>query len=121
MWGMATLAPPRPAEADAYGLYAEPPPKVGAGLLLRDEDSGECLLLLRRSRHNDNTWGLPGGNAEPGDGARARAEAARGAVREGHRLTRRVRPQAATCTPRRCARRWRSWARCRPCASPAAS
>ena len=25
------------------------------------------LLLLRNSKHNDNTWGLPGGNAEPGD------------------------------------------------------
>lgn len=25
------------------------------------------LLLLRNSRHNDNTWGLPGGNVEPGE------------------------------------------------------
>lgn len=28
---------------------------------------GEVLLLLRNSRHNDNTWGLPGGNVEPGE------------------------------------------------------
>lgn len=25
------------------------------------------LLLLRKSKHNDNTWGLPGGNADDAD------------------------------------------------------
>ncbi len=25
------------------------------------------LLLLRNSKHNDLTWGLPGGNSESGD------------------------------------------------------
>ena len=43
----------------------EPPEKVGAGLLLASQ--GEVLLLLRRSQHNDLTWGLPGGNREEGD------------------------------------------------------
>lgn len=28
---------------------------------------GQILLLLRNSRHNDKTWGLPGGNIEAGD------------------------------------------------------
>ena len=28
---------------------------------------GEVLLLRRASSHNDNTWGLPGGNVEEGD------------------------------------------------------
>ena len=27
----------------------------------------KVLLLLRNSKHNDSTWGLPGGNAEAGD------------------------------------------------------
>ena len=27
----------------------------------------ELLLLLRSSKHNNNTWGLPGGNVEPED------------------------------------------------------
>lgn len=27
----------------------------------------EVLLLLRSSKHNDSTWGLPGGNVELGD------------------------------------------------------
>lgn len=27
----------------------------------------DVLLLLRNSKHNDMTWGLPGGNAEAGD------------------------------------------------------
>lgn len=27
----------------------------------------EALLLLRNSRHNDKTWGLPGGNVDPGE------------------------------------------------------
>ena len=26
--------------------------------------SGHVLLLLRNSKHNDKTWGLPGGNSE---------------------------------------------------------
>ena len=36
------------------------------------------LLLLRNSKHNDMTWGLPGGNKEEGDAdglATARREA----------------------------------------------
>jgi 8-oxo-dGTP pyrophosphatase MutT (NUDIX family) len=53
--------------------------KRGAGLLLRCAASGDCLLLLRCSRHNDRTWGLPGGNAEPGDGAARAAGSASGA------------------------------------------
>jgi 8-oxo-dGTP pyrophosphatase MutT (NUDIX family) len=28
---------------------------------------GKVLLLKRSSKHNDKTWGLPGGNAEPTD------------------------------------------------------
>ena len=28
---------------------------------------GDVLLLLRNSQHNDNTWGLPGGNADGSD------------------------------------------------------
>jgi 8-oxo-dGTP pyrophosphatase MutT (NUDIX family) len=39
--------------------------KTGAGILFSCED--EVLLLLRNSKHNDNTWGLPGGNVEEGD------------------------------------------------------
>lgn len=27
----------------------------------------QVLLLLRNSKHNNNTWGLPGGNVERGD------------------------------------------------------
>eukprot|EP01024_Parvocaulis_polyphysoides_P054731 TRINITY_DN55432_c0_g1_i2.p1 TRINITY_DN55432_c0_g1~~TRINITY_DN55432_c0_g1_i2.p1 ORF type:complete len:181 (-),score=20.58 TRINITY_DN55432_c0_g1_i2:23-502(-) len=38
------------------------PEKLGAGILFCC--AGEVLLLLRRSRHNDKTWGLPGGNAD---------------------------------------------------------
>lgn len=34
-------------------------------LLCRSDQ--EVLLLLRRSKHNDNTWGLPGGNVESSD------------------------------------------------------
>ena len=29
--------------------------------------SGHVLLLLRNSKHNDKTWGLPGGNSENDD------------------------------------------------------
>eukprot|EP00976_Prorocentrum_cordatum_P117835 1196370-Prorocentrum_minimum.AAC.5 len=39
--------------------------KTGAGLLFSSGD--EILLLLRNSKHNDKTWGLPGGNVEDGD------------------------------------------------------
>lgn len=53
--------------------------KSGAGLLLRCEDA--VLLLLRNSRHNDNHWGLPGGNWEPGD-AGAQETATREATEE---------------------------------------
>eukprot|EP01023_Acetabularia_acetabulum_P000949 TRINITY_DN10354_c0_g1_i3.p3 TRINITY_DN10354_c0_g1~~TRINITY_DN10354_c0_g1_i3.p3 ORF type:complete len:154 (+),score=13.35 TRINITY_DN10354_c0_g1_i3:151-612(+) len=38
------------------------PEKLGAGVLFYC--AGEVLLLLRRSKHNDKTWGLPGGNAD---------------------------------------------------------
>ena len=27
----------------------------------------DVLLLLRKSKHNDKTWGLPGGNADKGE------------------------------------------------------
>jgi 8-oxo-dGTP pyrophosphatase MutT (NUDIX family) len=75
------------AEAPSRGLWgwgAAPPPhdKTGAGLLLRAEGSGECLLLLRRSMHNDCTWGLPGGNIEHGDGGDLRQTALREAAEE---------------------------------------
>jgi hypothetical protein len=78
---MAAGAPPA---AQGWGIGSwlqsrsasdEPVTKVGAGLLLRDSASGDCLLLLRRSLHNDNTWGLPGGNADPDDGAARRCAA----------------------------------------------
>lgn len=39
-----------------------PAAKRGAGLLLTS--GSELLLLLRNSKHNNNTWGLPGGNVE---------------------------------------------------------
>ena len=39
--------------------------KSGAGLLL--VSGGDVLLLLRNSRHNNSTWGLPGGNRDPED------------------------------------------------------
>jgi 8-oxo-dGTP pyrophosphatase MutT (NUDIX family) len=39
------------------------------------------LLLLRRSAHNDNTWGLPGGNVDATD-ASLEATAVREAVEE---------------------------------------
>eukprot|EP00892_Ulva_mutabilis_P011531 jgi/Ulvmu1/8750/UM048_0004.1 len=41
------------------------PEKVGAGLLFCCE--GDVLVLLRNSKHNNNTWGLPGGNADKED------------------------------------------------------
>mmetsp|Transcript_7840 Transcript_7840/g.14877 ORF Transcript_7840/g.14877 Transcript_7840/m.14877 type:complete len:150 (+) Transcript_7840:146-595(+) len=39
--------------------------KIGSGLLFTSGQ--EVLLLLRNSKHNDKTWGLPGGNQERGD------------------------------------------------------
>lgn len=42
-----------------------PAAKRGAGLLLTS--GSELLLLLRNSKHNNNTWGLPGGNVEDED------------------------------------------------------
>ncbi|KAK9819557.1 hypothetical protein WJX81_001897 [Elliptochloris bilobata] len=39
--------------------------KLGAGLFLVSNRS--VLLLQRRSKHNDNKWGLPGGNTEEAD------------------------------------------------------
>ena len=67
LWGLGDWFQGGGAAAEeASGEYVT---KVGAGLLLRDAASGACLLLLRRSVHNDNTWGLPGGNVDPGDGA----------------------------------------------------
>lgn len=44
-------------------------------LRLKVNDTTHVLLLLRRSKHNDNTWGLPGGNVDPEDTSlRAAAE-----------------------------------------------
>jgi ADP-ribose pyrophosphatase YjhB (NUDIX family) len=40
------------------------------------------LLLRRASKHNDNTWGLPGGNAEGADGGSLLATATREAREE---------------------------------------
>eukprot|EP00878_Enallax_costatus_P006097 GHUV01006393.1.p1 GENE.GHUV01006393.1~~GHUV01006393.1.p1 ORF type:complete len:180 (+),score=40.05 GHUV01006393.1:209-748(+) len=41
------------------------PEKIGAGLLLCC--NGQVLLLKRHSKHNDQTWALPGGNVEASD------------------------------------------------------
>lgn len=41
--------------------------KIGAGLLFWCQESGQVLLLQRRSKNNDRKWGLPGGNLEMGD------------------------------------------------------
>lgn len=41
------------------------PEKIGAGLLLHCGD--QALVLLRTSKHNNNTWGLPGGNSDASD------------------------------------------------------
>lgn len=43
----------------------ERPTKVGAGLLLCA--AGKVLLLKRNSKHNDNTWTVPGGNVDDTD------------------------------------------------------
>ena len=77
---MAT-SPPRSRMARVWpfgGGAGEPPAaervrrdKVGAGLLLTCLETGDVMLLLRNSSHNDRTWGLPGGNADEEDGARS--------------------------------------------------
>ncbi|CAL8469169.1 g8710 [Coccomyxa elongata] len=53
--------------------------KRGAGLFIVSGD--QVLLLRRNSKHNDNTWGLPGGNVETGD-AHLQATAMREATEE---------------------------------------
>eukprot|EP00775_Hariotina_reticulata_P006023 gene6021-6261_t len=52
-------------QANSPSAAAGTPEKTGAGLLLCSE--GKVLLLKRSSKHNDKTWGLPGGNVEAGD------------------------------------------------------
>jgi len=42
----------------------------------------ELLVLLRNSKHNHNTWGLPGGNADREDGGDLRQTAVREAREE---------------------------------------
>lgn len=54
--------------------------KLGAGIMLLSR--GEVLLLLRNSTHNNNTWGLPGGNADPEDGGQLAVTAQREAIEE---------------------------------------
>jgi 8-oxo-dGTP pyrophosphatase MutT (NUDIX family) len=59
--------PPPPALAFPPGVE-----KLGAGLLLcrrgpPDDAVVSILLLKRRSKHHGGAWGLPGGNAEPGE------------------------------------------------------
>lgn len=54
--------------------------KIGAGIMLLS--AGEVLLLLRNSSHNRNTWGLPGGNADPEDGGDLAVTAQREAIEE---------------------------------------
>lgn len=44
--------------------HATPQPLNSA---LPHRSGDEALLLLRNSKHNDNTWGLPGGNADDTD------------------------------------------------------
>jgi 8-oxo-dGTP pyrophosphatase MutT (NUDIX family) len=52
-------------EARTVGSSAFAAEKIGAGFLFCC--GGEVLLLLRRSKHNDKTWGLAGGNADAGE------------------------------------------------------
>lgn len=51
------------SDAPPYGVYIccslESPVICSSG--------NEVLLLLRSSKHNNNTWGLPGGNVEHED------------------------------------------------------
>jgi len=43
--------------------------KIGAGIFIMThlDNSLHALLLKRNSKHNDNTWGIPGGNADAGE------------------------------------------------------
>jgi len=41
------------------------PSKVGAGFLFCS--GGKVYLMLRNSKNNNNTWHMPGGNADPTD------------------------------------------------------
>lgn len=74
---MADEAPFAAPPAAAGGGSAEQPgagtgkrrARRGAGLVFRCAETDEVLLLLRRSKHNDRTWGVAGGNAEPGEDA----------------------------------------------------
>ncbi|KAF8070866.1 NUDT15 [Scenedesmus sp. PABB004] len=59
---------------------ADAPEKLGAGLLLCCE--GKVLLLKRSSKHNDATWGLPGGNADAADEGQLLSTATREAHEE---------------------------------------
>ncbi len=50
----------------------QPAEKLCLPAILVDSDpacrsGSELLLLLRNSKHNNNTWGLPGGNVEDDD------------------------------------------------------
>ena len=80
LFGRGEGAPPAPAAEPAAPaaplpgptFYAELAEKVGAGVLLTCQDTGDVLLLLRNSIHNNRTWGLAGGNADETDGMRAR-------------------------------------------------
>lgn len=59
------------------------PEKVGAGFLF--VSGGSALLLKRSSKHNDQAWGLPGGNMEPQDQGDLLAVATREGMEElGH-------------------------------------
>ncbi|CAG9463894.1 unnamed protein product [Pedinophyceae sp. YPF-701] len=50
------------------------PEKEGAGLLLICKERNKVLLLLRApTSGNPNTWGVPGGNIDPGETAEAAA------------------------------------------------
>lgn len=101
-----------PAHTELFDRGTPTPPatveKVGAGLLLACPDTGDVLLLLRRSMHNDRTWGLPGGNLAPEDGARARPPSPVPCADVGLSTA-----QAATCGGRRGAKLQRRWGRCR--------
>lgn len=60
-----SIQQPSAAAESAAALQPGAPEKLGAGLLLCCQ--GQVLLLKRSSKHNDQTWGLPGGNAESAD------------------------------------------------------
>lgn len=48
----------------------------------RCSSQGEILVLLRHSSHNNNTWGLPGGNSDQEDGGDLMQTAVREATEE---------------------------------------